>query len=47
MIEIENFVESGLFTNREEVIKYALRHLTQAHPEYRLRLAIYRLLLGF
>jgi len=41
MIEVEDFVHSGLFKNRE-VIRNALRHLTQAYPEYRLRLAIYR-----
>ncbi|MBN2092135.1 UPF0175 family protein [candidate division KSB1 bacterium] len=42
MIEIEDFVDAGLFNNKEEVIRHALRSLTQAHPEYRIRLAIYR-----
>jgi predicted HTH domain antitoxin len=41
MMEIEDFVNSGLFNNKEEVIRNALRYLTQAHPEYRIRLAIY------
>lgn len=42
IIEIEDFVNSGIFNDREEVIRDSLRHLTQAHPEYRTRLAIYR-----
>ena len=42
MTEVEDFVRSGIFKNREEVIRDALRHLTRAHPEYRQRVAIYR-----
>ncbi|MCI0692418.1 UPF0175 family protein [candidate division KSB1 bacterium] len=42
MIAVEDFVHSGIFKSREEVIRDALRHLTQAHPEYRTRLALYR-----
>lgn len=40
-ITLEDFVDSGIFNDKEEVINNALRHLTQAHPEYRIRLAIY------
>jgi len=42
MIAVEDFVHSGIFKSGEEVIRDALRHLTQAHPEYRTRLALYR-----
>ena len=42
MIEVEDFVNSGLFNSKEEVIRNALRSLTQVHPEYRIRLAIYQ-----
>jgi len=41
-ITLEDFVDSGIFNDKEEVINNALRHLTQAHPEYRIRLAIYQ-----
>jgi predicted HTH domain antitoxin len=42
MIAVEDFVHSGIFKSGEEVIRDALRHLTQAHPEYRTRLALYQ-----
>jgi len=41
-INVKDFVNSGIFNSEEEVIREALHYLTQAHPEYRIKLAVYR-----
>lgn len=42
MIEVTDFVEAGLYGNSDDVIRDALRSLTQVHPEYRIEIAVSR-----
>ncbi len=40
MLDVADFVEAGLYGSNEDVIRDALRSLTQAHPEYRALIAV-------
>ena len=42
MLRIEDFVDAGLYHSPKEVIRDALRSLTQVHPEYRITIAAAR-----
>ncbi len=40
--QLKGLVGVGLYQSENDVIQDALEHLLQAHPDYRLKLAIYR-----
>ncbi len=42
MLDIQNFVETRFYNNKEAVIQDALRHLLRARPEIRIQLAVVR-----
>jgi predicted HTH domain antitoxin len=42
MLRARDLVEARLYTNEEDVLQDALRHLLRARPELRIQLAIHR-----
>ncbi len=41
-VKAHDFVEARLYSNEEEVLQEALRHLLQNRPDLRIALAVYR-----
>ena len=39
---LKALISIGIYQSEDEVIQDALQHLLQAHPDYRLKVAIYR-----
>lgn len=42
MLQVQDFMAAGLYDSPEEVIREALRSLTQVHPEYKIKIAVAR-----
>lgn len=41
-LNIKGLVDAGLYKSEDEVIHDAIEYLLQAHPDYRLKIAMYR-----
>lgn len=42
MLKVRDFVEARLYTDEEDVIQDALRHLLRGRPDLRIQLAVHR-----
>jgi predicted HTH domain antitoxin len=41
-LNLKGLVEAGLYKSKDEAIHEALKYLLQAHPDYKLKIAMYR-----